>query len=97
MCFIERVERVLVLNKTDLEWCTGTENDKKLRKNMGGSRGGGVDGQPPSFRTAHQKKIYQSIMRGKTYENTWVPKKSRKLPVTISFIEVIFSGKEGTL
>ena len=43
------------------------------------------------------KKIYQNIMCGKTYENTWVLKKSRKLPVTISFIEVIFSGKEGTL
>ena len=43
------------------------------------------------------KKIYQNIMRGKTSENTWVPKKSRKLPVTISFLDVIFSGKEGTL
>ena len=29
--------------------------------------------------------------------DTWVPKKSRKLPVTISFIDVIFSEKEGTL
>ena len=98
MCFIERVERVLVLNKTDLEWCTGTENDKKLRKNMGGSRGGGewMASHPP-LEQLTKKKIYQRIMRGKTYENTWVPKKSRKLPVTISFIEVIFSGKEGTL
>ena len=59
MCSTERVKRVLVLNKTDLQWCTGTENDKKLRKNMGGSRGrgAGVDGQPPSFRTAQQKNI----------------------------------------
>ena len=57
-CVLLKELRVLVLNKTDLEWCTGTENDKKLRKNMGGSRGrgAGVDGQPPSFRTAHQKK-----------------------------------------
>ena len=43
------------------------------------------------------KKIYQNIRRGKTYENTWVPKKWRKLPVTISFLDVIFPGKEGTL
>ena len=43
------------------------------------------------------KKIYQNIMRGETYENTWVPKKWRKLTLTISFIEVIFSGKESTL
>ena len=42
-CVLLKELRVLVLNKTDLEWCTGTENDKKLRKNMGGSRGRGVD------------------------------------------------------
>ena len=48
------------------------------------------------FRTAHQR-IYQTVMREKTYLNTWLPKKSRKLLVTISFIAVIFSGKEGTL
>ena len=40
----ERVERVLVRNKTDLGWCTGTENDKKLRKIRGRSRGGGGGG-----------------------------------------------------
>ena len=58
--------------------------------------GGGLGGQPPSFRTVHQK-IYQNIIRGKTYENTWLPKKSIKIPVTISFLAVILSGKEGTL
>ena len=88
-----------MLKKTDLEWCTGTENDKKLRKNMSGSRGrgAGVDGQPPSFRTAHQKNKPKYNAWKNIRNDTWVPKKSRKLPVTISFIEVIFSGKEGTL
>lgn len=33
------------------------------------------------------------MIRGKTYQNTWLPKKSRKLPVTISFLDVICSGK----
>ena len=72
-------------NKTDLEWCTGPENDKKLCKIRGGSRGRGVDwvaNHPPLEHLT--KKIYQSIIRGKTYQNTWLPKKSRKLPVTIS-------------
>ena len=75
-----------MLNKTDLEWCTGTENDKKLRKNMGGSRGrgAGVDGQPPSFRTAHQKNKPKYNAWKNIRNDTWVPKKSRKLPVTIS-------------
>ena len=95
-----------MLNKTDLEWCTGTENDNKHRKNMGRSRGrrgwiglglGGLDGQPPSFRTAHQKNIPKYNAWKNIRNDTWVPKKSRKLPVTISFIEVIFSEKEGTL
>ena len=86
-----------MLNKTDLQWCTGTENDKKLRKNMGGSRGevDWVASHPPSEELT--KKIYQNIMRGKTYQDTWVPKKSRKLPLTISFLDLIFSGKELTL
>ena len=97
----ERVERLLVLNKTDLEWCTRTENDKKLRKIRGRSRGGagrGVDwvaSHPPLEQLT--KKIYQNIIRGKTYQNTWLPKKSRRLSVTISFLDVICSGKEGSL
>ena len=34
----------MVLNKTDLEWCTGTENDNKLRKKHGRIQGEeGVD------------------------------------------------------
>ena len=72
-------------NKTDLEKCTGPENDKKLCKIRGGSRGRGVDlvaNQPPLEQLT--KKIYQTIIRGKTYQNTWLPRKSRKLPVTIS-------------
>ena len=58
--------------------------------------GDGLGGEPPSFRTVHQK-IYQNIIRGKTYLHTWLPKKSGKLPVTMSFLDVICSGKEGTL
>ena len=75
-----------MLNKTDLEWCTGTENDNKLPKNMGGSRGrgAGVGGQPPSFRTAHQKNKPKYNAWKNIRNDTWVPKKSRKLAVTIS-------------
>ena len=53
---------------------------------MGGSRGrgAGVDGQPPSFRTAHQKNKPKYNAWKNIRNDTWVPKKSRKLPVTIS-------------
>ena len=44
------------------------------------------------------KKIYQNyIIWEEIYQNTWLPKKSRKLPLTKSFLDVICSGKEGTL
>ena len=59
--------------------------------------GGGVDwvaSHPPLEQLT--KKIYQNIICEKIYQNTWLPKKSRKLPLTISFLEVIFSVKNGT-
>ena len=82
-----------MLNKTDLEWCTGTENDNKL---PGGGGREWMASHPPLEQLT--KKNIPKYNAWKNIRNdTWVPKKSRKLPVTISFIEVIFSEKEGTL
>ena len=63
-----------------------------------GADPGGVNwvaSHPPLEQLA--KKIYQNIIRGKTFQNAWLPKKSRKLLLTISLIEAMFSGKERTL
>ena len=97
MCFTERVEFWCSIKQT---WGGALEQKMTINfaKTWADPGGGGreVDGQPPFFRTAHQK-IYQNIIRGKTYQTTWLPKKSRRLPVTISVLDVICSRKVATL
>ena len=68
-----------------------TRNFAKRWADPGGGGREWMASHPPLEQLS--KKIYQNIMRGKTSENTWVPKKSRKLTLTISSLDVIFSGK----
>ena len=64
---------------------------------MGGSRGGGWIGW---LATLLQNSSPKNIPKYNTWENIpkyMAPREIEKLPVTISFLAVIFSGKEGTL